>query len=422
MASIYKRPDSEIYQCQFYVKDPATGELSKVRKSTGKTNMKKAQLTADELERAAQGVVQAGSDRARQAKAIFAEVVRDVEREVLTAPAVRRYLSQLLAIATGEKLECHTLESWIAEWLRRKSRDSSPATMARYKSHTGAFLSWLGDKRRVKPLESVTSQDVRKWKESLSDGGRAGKSVLGYLKDVGAVYRSAMREGIVMFNPCGMAIGDTDTSDSHERRPFTTREIESLVAAAPSAEWRGLVLAAAFTGLRLGDAARLSWEAVDLAARKITVTPSKTRRKKRVVRIPIHPDLLAWLEAAPIASDDPAAPVFPTLAKTKVDTSKGLSASFVAIMAAAGVDRGKPSRVIGEGQAKGKGRVTWERGFHSLRHSFTSWLRNAGVSEEDRMDLTGHSSRESHKIYSHANEEAGRKAIEKLPRLKTAKP
>ncbi len=28
MSSIYKRPGSEIYQCQFYVKDPATGETS----------------------------------------------------------------------------------------------------------------------------------------------------------------------------------------------------------------------------------------------------------------------------------------------------------------------------------------------------------------------------------------------------------
>jgi integrase len=73
-----------------------------------------------------------------------------------------------------------------------------------------------------------------------------------------------------------------------------------------------------------------------------------------------------------------------------------------------------------EGQEAGVGRITYERGFHSLRHTFTTWLRNAGVSEEDRMTLTGHSTRESHSIYSHADERAGRDAIAKLPSLNPA--
>jgi integrase len=191
--------------------------------------------------------------------------------------------------------------------------------------------------------------------------------------------------------------------------------------AAPTAEWSGLILTAAFTGLRLGDAARLSWESVDLEAKRITLIPSKTKKNKREVHIPIQADLLAYLEAAPIHDDSPAAPVFPTLAKSPVNASNGLSATFAEIMKAAGVDRGKASRTVEEGKA-GVGRVTFERGFHSLRHTFTSWLRNAGVSEEDRMALTGHSTRESHQIYSHADEKAGRDAIAKLPTLKPSKP
>jgi integrase len=65
----------------------------------------------------------------------------------------------------------------------------------------------------------------------------------------------------------------------------------------------------------------------------------------------------------------------------------------------------------------GKGRITYERGFHSFRHTFTAWLRKAGVSEEDRMALTGHSTRESHGIYSHEDEEALKNAIAKLPSI-----
>ena len=422
MASIYKRSDCDTYQCQYYVKNPATGELTKVRKSTGVTNKKRAQAMADEWERAAKGVIQPGTDREKQARAILSEAVREIGQERFTAPTARKYLAQLLAVATGEILDTYSIESWCQEWLRRKSRDkSSPSTMARYRGHVDSFLSWLGPQRRGKPLESVTSQHVREWRESLQDKGRAGKTVAGYVKDLAGIYAAAIREGITGTNPA-KALEAVSTDDSQERKPFTEGEVADLLAAAPDHEWHGLILVAAFTGLRMGDAAGLSWGAVDLEAKRITLIPAKTKRKKREVCIPIAPDLLVYLENLPITDDTPGAPVFPRLSKTPVGDRTGLSQTFNKIMAAAGVDRGKPSRIIEEGQDKGAGRVTYERGFHSLRHTFTSWLRNAGVSEEDRMVLTGHSTRESHQIYSHASAEASKSAIDKLPSLPQTKP
>jgi integrase len=421
MASLRKRKGSKVWQAQYYVPDPETGGLKQVRKSTGQTNKKLAMAAAIELERTALGTIKAGTDASRLAKAVLAEAVAEIERETFTGLSARKHMAKLLSLATGEELKGYTLETWTAEWLRRKSRDSSKATMARYKGHLDAFLDWLGDDRRKKPLESVTPQHVREWRESLQDAGRAGKTVLSYVKDLGAVYRAAIREGLVSFNPCSTAIGDVETSDSIDRKPFSGHEVATLLKAAPTEEWRGLILVAAFTGLRLGDAARLSWASVDLEAKRITLVPSKTKKKKREVRIPIQADLLAFFERVPVNDDSPDAPVFPVLAKTPVNTMKGLSSTFVNIMAAAGVDRGKPSRVLEEGQTAGKGRITYERGFHSLRHTFTTWLRTAGVSEEDRMALTGHSTRESHQIYSHTDEAALRDAVAKLPRLNREK-
>lgn len=421
MASLRKQKGSSVWYAQYYVPDPATGGLKQVRRTTGKTNKAKAKGVAAEMERTAHGAIAAGSDKAQLAKAVLAEAVAELETERFTGQSARRHLAKLLALATGEEMTEYTIETWAAEWLRRKARDSSKATMARYNGHTESLLSWLGPDRRNKPLESVTAHDARKWRESLQDTGRAGKTVLAYTKDAGAIYRGAIREGLVSFNPFA-TLEAIDTSDSLDRKPFTLTEVAALVKAAPSEEWRGLVLVAAFTGLRLGDASKLSWTSVDLAAKKITLIPSKTKKKKREVCIPIAPDLLSYLEAAPITSDEPNAPVFPTLSKMTVGARAGLSKTFHSLMASAGVDRGKPSREVVEGESTGRGKVTWERGFHSLRHTFTSWLRNAGVSEEDRMSLTGHSTRESHSIYSHADEAAGQAAIAKLPRLTTNKP
>lgn len=420
MASLRKQKASKVWYAQFYVEDSDTGDLRQVRKSTGETNKAKAKARAVELERAGQGTIEAGSDQARLAKAILAEMLTELEQERFTATTARKHIARLVSIATGEELDTYTIETWIAEWLRRKERaKSSKATMARYTGHSEAFLAWLGEGRRTKPLESVTGLDARRWRESLQDAGRAGKTVLAYMKDAGAIYRGAIAEGLITHNPF-TSLEAIDTSDSQERKPFTPAEVASLMGAAPSAEWRGLILVAAFTGLRLGDAARLSWASIDLEAKKIILIPSKTKKKKREVRIPIHSDLLAFLESVPIHSDKPDAPVFEKLSTVGIGARAGLSQTFNKIMKNATVDRGKPSRVAakeGEEIKATVGRVTYERGFHSLRHTFTSWLRNAGVSEEDRMALTGHTTRDSHQIYSHADEPALRDAVAKLPTL-----
>jgi integrase len=419
MASIYRREGTKIYQCQFYVTDPSTKKIEKIRQSTGATNKKIAQAYADEQERLYKKAIEAGSDKSAEVKRILADACAEVDRETFTALTARKYLSKLLAITTGEEMKFYTIETWSAEWLRRKSRNSSKATVARYTGHRKSFLDWLGE-RKTKPLESITIMDAQNWREQLQDEGRAVKTVLSYTKDMGAIFRSAIREGLVESNPFA-ALETLEAHDSQERKPFTPDEVSLLLDAAPSDDWRGLILVAAYTGLRLGDAAKLSWESVDLHGRTITVTPSKTKRKKKQVVIPIQPDLLAFLLAAPLPDDTPNAFVFPSLGTLRIGDRTGLSQGFNKIMAKAGVSRGKPSRVIPEGEKRGAGRITWERGFHSLRHTFTTWLRTAGVSEEDRMTLTGHSTRDSHAIYSHADEQASRDAIAKLPSLKNPK-
>lgn len=94
------------------------------------------------------------------------------------------------------------------------------------------------------------------------------------------------------------------------------------------------------------------------------VIPSKTKRNKREIQIPIHDDLFDYLKALNRDKAARKTPVFPTLAKMSVNGADGLSNSFSDLRLKAGVSRGKPSRVIAEGGTKGKGRITWEKGCH----------------------------------------------------------
>jgi integrase len=321
-----------------------------------------------------------------------------------------------MQILTGEEMKIPTIKSWCNEWLDRKTAaGSSKATMARYKGHVKTFIEWLGTERSQKPLESLSASDMEKFKQALQARGIVGKTVLSYTKDIGAIYSMAMREGIVSFNPM-KAVEAPSTDDSHDRKPFTESEVQALIDSSPTDEWKGMILAAAFTALRLGDVARLQWSSIDLQKKKITLIPAKTKRKKREVMIPIHPHLLAYLEQVTITDDEPCAFIFPKLAKCRIGTRDGLSNTFVQIMSDAGVSRGKPSKE----KAEGAGRITFERGFHSLRHSCATWMRKEGVSEQDCMAILGQTTREVHAKYSHANEDNLRDAIGKISGLKGA--
>jgi integrase len=153
----------------------------------------------------------------------------------------------------------------------------------------------------------------------------------------------------------------------------------------------------------------LRWDNVDLEKKIISFWAAKTDQSAaQAITIAIHPELEHHL--LPLAdSDDPKGFLFPSLTGKR---SPVLSADFKEIMANAGVDAGVAREKLGV-----KGRTISARSYHSLRHSFTSALANAGVSSELRRKLTGHSTEESHKTYTHFELETIRQAVAAIPRL-----
>jgi integrase len=70
----------------------------------------------------------------------------------------------------------------------------------------------------------------------------------------------------------------------------------------------------------------------------------------------------------------------------------------------------------------GQGRAVSRLSFHSLRHSFNSAMANHGVSQEVRMQLTGHATADMNKVYTQHEIKPLRAAIELLPTVKIPKP
>lgn len=104
--------------------------------------------------------------------------------------------------------------------------------------------------------------------------------------------------------------------------------------------------------------------------------------------------------------------VFPDLATKNVGSSGGLSQTFSSIMEEPCVHRGKTSKV----KAPGVERITYERGFHSLRNEFRRWLRVvASVSEEDGITLMVHRKTKTHSKYSATDYNLSRNDISNAP-------
>ncbi|MEI6033115.1 MAG: site-specific integrase [Verrucomicrobiae bacterium] len=383
MASVHRsaRGDSRFWQAAFYSPD---GKRKLV--STKETNRKKALAIAEAWEQASQ-----------QAK-----------RHELTEVQARKVLAEILAFSTGETLHHYTCRAWLDEWLVNKTGGASANTITRYKQVTRDFMEHLGTRAEA-PLSSITPGDMVAFRDKLRKEGRAATTCNNTVKKILSVpFEQARRLGYIPTNPAAAVDILRDRGAKVGREPFTAEEIGKLLSTAEATpDWRGAIILAVTSGLRLGDIAGLTWACVELDVNLVTVDAQKTGA---TLKLPIHPDFRAWLDKQPQGIGK--APVFPILHGVTVGGCSGLSAQFRGIVADAGI----VGRVV---ERKGIGRTTNSKTFHALRHTFISSLANAGVASDLRQKLAGHSDDRTHAIYTHHEIETLTAAIAKLPRLAT---
>jgi integrase len=452
MAHLIKREGSPYWIAAFDVTMP-DGTVRRLKKSTKKTKRDKAMEEALRLESLAKKEHTADQGTASKAYAILAEAADAAAKGELSEARARNLIARLAEVSTGETLKFFTVAAWRDEWLAMKAATSKPATLARYKAHTDAFIEWLGDKASAK-LESVTKADVRNFRDAIRAGWmpeekrsapnpkknekktdkktqtvRTAKTVNHYAADVAAMFRHAMRDGLILSNPAA-ALARLPELDSTEREVFTVAEVGKLVQcagdpawqdgifeasrddherrAARCTDWQGLILTGFYAGARLGDCARMKWGNVNLTRKTLSFMPAKTERKRKRLEVPLHPRLVSWLSERTPGTDN--APIFPALYDAAIGGRHGLSSQFIKIMETAEVDRGTKRTGIKDTQ-----RAQHSRSFHALRHSLTSTLANLDVSEEIRRRIVGHDSAEVHSGYTHHERETLARAVEKMP-------
>lgn len=411
MATVHriKAPSGKLspryYAC--YRVPTSDGGTKQVKKSTGHTTKKEAQAVANQLEREA--LAEAGASD-KHAEAILRKVREAGELALkgrLNPAHARRLIGEIMEAAGQGTLQERSCREWFAEWLKDKEATTKIATVRFYRSTTKDFLNFLGE-RADNHLETVSSADIRAYRDSVVANGRTGKTANHKLKCLRSIFGDAVKASALLQNPAS-SVKQVNEDDSTAREPFTSAEIQKLLKASPSADWRGVILFGAFAGLRLTDCAKLKAGNIDLERRVLRFMPRKSDRKKKVLEIPLHSELVAFFTENPPAPFD-ANPLFPTLGNVSTSGRNGLSASFKDIMSNAKIDR-QVTRKTKDGAA----RETASLSFHSLRHSFTSMLAKANVSEEVRQKMTGHTESTTHQIYTHLDMESLREGVDRIP-------
>ena len=322
-----------------------------------------------------------------------------------------RFLERILRPLGLGRTRLPLAEAWHRYEMSPNRRDVARATMKSKRSTWMRFARWMeANHLEAGCLSEVTEEAVAEYLAEL----RCRHSATTYNNHV-CTLREMFRllaGPDAAFDPWAAVRLRAD--DSVSRRELSLEELERLYAAAAEAgpEWRLLFATGLYTGLRLGDCCRLAWANVDLARQTIQVIPEKTRRHAhgRPVTIPIHPRLLAELEAlAADANRRGQDYVNPAVAELYLNRNWELDDRLRRIF--------RRANIAMNVRMAGRSRRSVVASFHSLRHTFVSLSANAGVPLAAVQAIVGHTSTAMTRHYYHENEDALRRAVEAIPAI-----
>jgi integrase len=334
---------------------------------------------------------------------VLQKAAKEARQQRLTEARARDLLSEILQGVNGEGLRTFTLAEWLNHFVKQKQKSRADKTALRHEQVMNECVAFLGSRARLN-IATITSKDIADWRDSRESRGLSPATLNGDITVLSAAFNAALRQGHISVNPC-LAIEPVKDKAGVRKGTFTLGQITALGKTA-SGDWRGLILTAFYTGQRLGDCANLRWDQIDLASKIIRFQPGKTGGE---IIMPLNPVLADYLGRLAKSKADETF-VFPSLAQRNISP---LSKYFKKIMQRAGIEQ----RVIRERKAESGGRCVNALTFHSLRHTFNSILANAGIPEETRMALTGHTSREMNQRYTHRELAIYREAVSVLPRI-----
>jgi integrase len=252
------------------------------------------------------------------------------------------------------------------------------------------YHAYLEASLAAKTLNEVGSLDIERLKKAMYAKGYSAQTIKHALGLVRRVYRK--------MTAWGMYSGNTPTNNVIMPKPDAarTRYLSESEARALLAElrrrsrfWHDAAILSLHTGMRFGEIISLRWEDVDFSAGIIHIRDAKSGSRAAH----LSADAAAMLQERCI---QPVGLIFPTKAGTQVIGRGGNTFSRVV-----------ENLEMNKGITDRRQRVV----FHTLRHTFASWLAIKGIPLYVIGELLGHKTLEMTKRYSHLCPDAKQDAV-----------
>jgi integrase len=383
MASLHKQPGKPNWFCAF-----TTPDGQRHFKSTGTAHRKQAAEICRAWAKASLHGETLNADKARE---IIAAGVADV------------------LAASGETLPSATIREWCKRWLAIKEVENEATSHTRYQQAIRVFLEFIGS-AADRNLESLTPNTLLQFRDDCSRKVSTGTANTN-LRIVRSCLNAAQQQSLLASNPASRVKFLKERGQS-QRREMTLEEIRRVLKVCGDTPWRGLVLTGLYTGQRLGDCARLTWQQVDLANKSISFVTQKTGKR---LSMRLADPLADYLSALP-GVDDPRAFVFPQFAAMGENVTASLSKGFAEeILIPAGLMLPRPKHHASTGKGRKAKRQVNEVTFHSLRHSLVTMLKATGASNALAQMIVGHDSAAVSARYTHLSADDTADSMSKLP-------
>jgi len=251
------------------------------------------------------------------------------------------------------------------------------------------------------PLRVIAKKDVEDFLEGLTKAGLSQASVNHHHAILRHAYNLASTtsvDNVWLFEGQSPVRGIATPNPYNERDRFLSyEEADKLIAAAAekSMDLHDAIVVSLNTGLRLGEIQRMVWLDVDLKHNMLTVRDGP--KQKPGGKVPLNDEVKAALQARLDRRDDDSPRTFPGI-KGEV---RSFRSEFERLIDALEFNKGVEGRLL---------RVV----FHTLRHTFASWLAIAGTDIYRIKTLMRHKTLKMTERYAHLIPDATKAAVHNL--------
>jgi len=288
-----------------------------------------------------------------------------------------------------QKLKSILLQELINDFFQFSLTVHKPKTFKGYKITLKFLFEYFGN-IPIKEITTVKLNDYFVQRINTSSIYQARKDFI----CINSMFNRAVAEGYLVKNPCD----NIKRFKIPQKQPlfFTELQFDLLLSVIDSKVIRDIVILAVQTGMRQSEILNLKWNQVNFKDRFIILdNQSNVTKSKKVRTIPLSIKALQILTERQLTERTE----FVFTINDRPINQNFLSHKFHKYVL--------------------KANINPKLNFHSLRHTFASWLVQKGVSIYEVQKLLGHSSVSVTQIYAHLQPDNLRGAIEKLNDIST---